>query len=129
MASTTRVSSRITINTSRLNELTRAQYDTLAMTADALLTDLQQSNTMPFNTGNLQNDSTFVDDGQKQQGRVSIVSSTPYARRLYFHPEYNFRRTFNGNAGGKWLEPYISGSKKDKARQIFGQLYARNAGL
>ena len=129
MSSNVRVSSRITLNTSRLNELTRAQYDTLAMTADALLTDLQQSNTMPFNTGNLQNDSTFVDDSQKRNGRVSIVSITPYARRLYFHPEYNFRRTFNGRAGGKWLEPYLSGSKKDNARQIFCQLYARNAGV
>ena len=129
MASNTRVTSRITLNESRLRDLTRAQYDALAQTADALLTDLQQSNTMPFNTGNLQNDSTFVDDGQKSQGRVSIVSSTPYARRLYFHPEYNFRRDANSNAGGKWLEPYITGDKKDKAKDIYGRLFSRLGGL
>ena len=124
-----KVSGTIKLNEAKLKELTRQQYMSLAQTADALLTDIKDSQLMPFNTGNLQNDSTFVDDSQREQGRVSIVSSTPYARRLYFHPEYNFRTTNNSNAGGKWFEPYISGNKSDFAKSAFAKLLKRNGGL
>lgn len=37
---------------------------------------------------------------------VSIVSDTPYARRLYFHPECNFNRDENIAAGGELLTPW-----------------------
>ena len=124
-----KVSCTIKLNEAKLNELTKQQYISLAQTADALLTDLRDSQTMPFNTGNLQNDSTSIDDSQKEKGRVSIVSTTPYARRLYFHPEYNFRRNNNSKAGGKWFEPYVTGSKKNFARDAFAKLFKRNGGL
>ena len=124
-----KVSSTIKLNEAKLKELTRQQYISLAQTADALVTDLRDSQTMPFDTGNLQNDSTFLDDSQKEQGRVSVVSSTPYARRLYYHPEYNFRTTNNRNAGGKWFEPYISGNKSDFVPGTFSKLFKRNGGL
>ena len=124
-----KVSSTIKLNEAKLKELTRQQYISLVQTADALITDLRDSQTMPFDTGNLQNDSTFIDDSQKEQGRVSVVSSTPYARRLYYHPEYNFRTTNNRNAGGKWFEPYISGNKSDFIVNAFKDLFKRNGGL
>lgn len=124
-----KVSSTIKLDEAKLKELTRQQYISLAQTADALVTDLRDSQTMPFDTGNLQNDSTFIDDRQKEQGRVSVVSSTPYARRLYYHPEYNFRTTNNRNAGGKWFEPYISGNRTDFLKDAFAKLFKRNGGL
>lgn len=124
-----KVSSTIKLDEAKLKELTRQQYISLAQTADALVTDLRDSQTMPFDTGNLQNDSTFIDDSQKEQGRVSVVSSTPYARRLYYHPEYNFRTTNNRNAGGKWFEPYISGNRTDFLKDAFAKLFKRNGGL
>lgn len=124
-----KVSSTIKLDEAKLKELTRQQYISLAQTADALVTDLRDSQTMPFDTGNLQNDSTFIDDSQKEQGRVSIVSSTPYARRLYYHPEYNYRTTNNRNAGGKWFEPYISGNRTDFVKDAFAKLFKRNGGL
>ena len=129
MASNIQVSSTVTLNKAKLEKLTKAQSTSLAQTADALLTDLRDEQLMPFNTGNLQNDSTSVDDSQKEKGRASIVSTTPYARRLYFHPEYNFRRNNNARAGGKWFEPYISGNKKNFARDAFAKLFKRNGGL
>ena len=129
MASNVKVNCTIKLNEAKLKELTRQQYISLAQTADALVTDLRDSQTMPFDTGNLQNDSTFLDDSQKEQGRVSIVSSTPYARRLYYHPEYNFRTTNNRNAGGKWFEPYISGNRTDVVKETFSKLFKRNGGL
>ena len=106
MAGNIQVSSRVELNVSVLNALDNAQYEALAMTADATLTELRDRQTMPFDTGNLQNDSTFVDDSQRD--KVSIVSSTPYARRLYFHPEYNYRRGNNTSAGGKWFESFLN---------------------
>ena len=106
MAGNVQVTSRVELNVSVLNALDNAQFEALAMTADATLTELRDRQTMPFDTGNLQNDSTFVDDSQRD--KVSIVSSTPYARRLYFHPEYNYRRGNNASAGGKWFESFLN---------------------
>lgn len=129
MASNIQVNSTVKLNEAKLKQLTQSQQTSLAQTADALLTDLGDEQLMPFDTGNLQNDSTFVDDSQKSKGRVSVVSTTPYARRLYFHPEYDFRQNNNSKAGGKWFEPYISGSKKNFARDAFAKLFKRNGGL
>ena len=106
MAGNVQVSSRVELNYSVLNMLDNAQFEALAQTADATLTELRDRQVMPFDTGNLQNDSTFVDDSQRD--KVSIVSSTPYARRLYFHPEYNYRRGNNASAGGKWFESFLN---------------------
>ena len=106
MAGNVQVTSRVELNVSVLNMLDNAQFEALAQTADATLTELRDRQVMPFDTGNLQNDSTFVDDSQRD--KVSIVSSTPYARRLYFHPEYNYRRGDNASAGGKWFESFLN---------------------
>ena len=129
MASNPIVRSTVKIDATKVKKLTDAQKISLIQTADALLTDLRDEQYMPFNTGNLQNDSTSVDDSQKDKGRASIVSTAPYARRLYFHPEFNFRTVNNTNAGGKWFEPYISGTKKNFARDTFAKLLKRNGGL
>lgn len=94
----------------------------LVETADALKSDLQKSGTMPFKEGELQDRNTDKDDSTKNSGKVSIVSDTPYARRLYFHPEYNFRKDKNKKAGGVWFGPYISGSKKNYARKTFAKI-------
>ena len=96
--------------------------EVLVETADALKNDLVQSQTMPYDTGELQNRSTFVDKSKKNSGVVTIVSDTPYARRMYFHPEYNFQKVHNKNAGGMWFEPYINGNKKDWASKKFAKI-------
>ena len=124
MAGNVQVSSRIELNVSVLNALDNAQYEALAMTADATLTELRDRQTMPFDTGNLQNDSTFVDDSQRD--KVSIVSSTPYARRLYFHPEYNYRRGNNASAGGKWFDSFLN---DDFIATAYAKLLKEKGGL
>ena len=124
MAGNVQVTSRIELNMSVLNMLDKAQLDALAMTADATLTELRDRQTMPFDTGNLQNDSTFIDDSQRDN--VSIVSSTPYARRLYFHPEYNYRRGNNASAGGKWFESFLN---DDFIATAYAKLLKEKGGL
>ncbi len=93
--------------------------EALVETAEALKSDLLKSQTMPFDTGELQNRKTFVDDSKKKAGKITIVSDGPYARRLYFHPEYKFQKTKNKNASGMWFESYISGDKKNWASKKF----------
>lgn len=121
------------INGCKLDPKTVRRIDNLVKyalheTGEALRDDLKQSRTMPFQKtdtkkhiegGTLQNDSTFVDDSKIGKGQVSIISDTPYARRLYFHPEYNFYQGENPNAGGEWFEPYLTGEKKDYAQKVF----------
>lgn len=124
MASNVRVSSTIRINTRALDMLDNAQLEALAMTGDATLTELRDRQVMPFDTGNLQNDSTFLDDSQK--GKVSIVTTAPQARRLYFHPEYNFKRGNNHSAGGKWFESFLN---DDFVKKAYAQLLRQRGGL
>ena len=124
MAGNVQVTSRVELNMSVLNMLDGAQYEALAQTGDATLTELRDRGVMPFDAGNLQNDSTFVDDSEK--GKVSIVSSTPYARRLYFHPEYNFRRGNNSRAGGKWFDSFLNDNFISNA---YAKLLKRIGGL
>lgn len=116
------------MNHQALSKLVKAQVQALEMTGDQLLGDLRNSQTMPFDTGNLQNDQTYVDYEKSADGKVSIVSDTPYARRLYFHPEYNFQQGKNPNAGAGWFDPYIDGDKYRQVKQWFKQFVKRNGG-
>ena len=122
--------STVKLNMGKIKQLTRASIQALEQTGEAVHTDLVQSQTMPFDKGTLQNTQTFVDYSNSNKGTVSIVSTTPYARRLYYHPEYNFSTEENPNAGGKWLEPYMKGGEKqDFAPKVFKQLYKKLGGL
>lgn len=37
-------------------------------------------------------------------GSGEIIWQTPYARRLYYNPQYNFSKDINPNARGLWFE-------------------------
>ena len=96
--------------------------------AETVLEDIKKSQIMPFESGVLQNDSTFMDKSKINRGEASIISDTPYARRLYFHPEYNFNKEHNPDAGGEWFEPYITGTKKDMAQLRFERYISKRTG-
>lgn len=115
-----RVTSRI--NHRAFKRINKNVQDSMIETADALKSDLIQSQTMPFDTGELQNRSTFVYSGQVKRGRVSVVSTTPYARKMYYHPEYKFQTTKNKKAGGLWFAPYIDGKKKNFVNRAFARI-------
>ena len=72
----------------------------------------------------------FLDRSEAINGKVSLVHSTPYARRVYFHPEYRFKKDENPNAKGKWFEDWMSGGRYENfAPDTFKEIYRRNAGL
>lgn len=125
-----KVTSTVKMNFPRIRELTQAAVTALEMTAEALHTEVVQAQVMPFDGGNLQNESTFVDYKESKQGKVTMVSSTPYARRLYYHPEYNFQTDENPFAGGEWYEPWLPGGiSQDFAKNAFKRLYKRAGGV
>ena len=107
------VKSTVKMNMPRIRQLTGAAIKALELTAHALHTEVVQAQVMPRDTGNLQNESTFVDYSQSARGKASLVSSTPYARRLYYHPEYNFQTDENPNAQGEWYKDWLPGGKKE----------------
>lgn len=119
-----RVNSRVKMNMGRIKQLSKAAILALEQTAEALHTEVIQAQTMPFKTGNLQNESTFIDYHNAKDGNVILVTNTPYARRLYYHPEYQYHKDENPNAGGEWYKDYLEkGEKADFAKETFKRLY------
>lgn len=123
------VTSKIKLNVPKINQLSRAATTALEKTVSALHTEVVNDQVMPFDTGNMQNDSTYEDYSNSKKGKVSLNTSTPYARRMYFHPEYNFQTTENPNAQGNWYEPWINGKNKNFCKNAFSQFYKKEAGL
>lgn len=125
-----KVKSTVKLNMPRIKQLSQAAVTSLEMTGEALHKEVEQAQVFPFDTGNLQGESTFVDCSESSQGKVTLVSSGPYARRLYYHPEYNFQTDENPNAKGHWYEDWEpGGSKADFAQKAFKQFYKRVGGV
>lgn len=140
-----RVNSRIRINQGRMNRLTEEAKTALEQTAEALHTKVVQDGVVPRDKGNLQGEAFFVDSSQVPQGHVRLVHSAPYARRLYYHPEYNFhqepweetvhhrdgstshlKHDGNPNAKGQWFEDYTAGGRYENfAPDTFRRFYGR----
>lgn len=124
------VKSTVKLNMPRINQLTQAAVTALEQTGEALHTEVVQAQVMPFDTGHLEEDATFVDYGESGKGKVSVISSTPYARRLYYHPEYEFRKDENPFAGGKWFEQWLpGGTSEDFCQKAFKKFYKKAGGV
>lgn len=117
----------VKLNTDKINKIVDAQKKALEMSAEATRSDIVTSAVVPKQTGELER-SSFVDKSQIDNGKVGIIFDTPYARRLYWHPEYNFRHDKNVNAQGKWMQDYIDGSKKDYAKESFKKFLKMQSG-
>ena len=121
---------KITLNAGALDNLDKAVLRTAELTIEALKTDVVSSEVMPFNAGTMQDTDTFTDTRQEGDKIISsLITGSPQARRLYFHPEYNFQKINNRNAGGEWLEPWINGEEKDFIAETLAKLLKREAKL
>jgi hypothetical protein len=110
----------IKLDAFKISELEKAGKQAFEMTLEAVLSDIKTSAVVPKEHTILE-DSGFVDTSQIENMIASIVFDTPYARRLYWHPEYNFRTDKNINAQGKWMQTYIDGEKKDFIKETYGK--------
>lgn len=119
------VDSIIRLYPTQIRRLNQAITTALEQAAEAVHTDVENAQVIPFDTGTLER-STFVDTSQSENGHVSLVSDTPYARRLYFHPEYNFDQSEKPNAKGRWFEDYLpGGDKQEFAHEKFAEILRR----
>ncbi len=119
----------VKIDKGKIKALSTASKKAVAMTAEQLRTELIQANVMPFDEGTLQNVQTYIDTKALGQGEVKIVHDTPYAKRLYFHPEYNFSKDTNEHARGEWWEPWLTGSKRKRPSELFRIFYKKLTGV
>lgn len=117
---------KVKLNNNGINKICNNSVKALILTGEVVKTDLIQSQTMPFRSGTMQNDSTYVEPKYAKQGKVYILADTPYSRKLYFHPEFDFSKDKNPNAGGRWFDIYVFGEKKEfvmsKYKQILRKL-------
>lgn len=110
----------------KLQEITQKAFE---LTVQAVLTDVQQSQTIPKEHGDLER-SGFIDiDVRTMVAHIIFGSSdSPQARRLYWHPEYNFRQDKNQYAGGLWMQTYIDGAKKNYVMDTYGRFLKQLGG-
>lgn len=131
-----KVKSTVRINTQKIKRLDTAAVMALKLTADLLKTEITDKDVIPRDRGTLE-DGLFVDDSQADQGKVSLVTSTPYARRLYYNPDgFVFHQSSwedkkgkhdgNPNAKDHWYEDWQKGGKNaDFVPETFRKNYKR----
>lgn len=117
---------QIKLDRQAIRQIENAVRESAVETMEKLHKDLKESETMPFDSGDMQNNQTFI---ETNENGISLITGSPQARRLYYHPEYHFQQGHNDNAGAKWLEPYISGDKKDFVRTEFTKIFKEKSGL
>lgn len=106
----------VILNQANIRKLEQAMVGALPLTMDAMVTEISNMQVVPKETGNLEESvSTIVVDGKGFLGY-----NTPYARRLYYNPQYDFRTDKNPNAQGRWLDTFIHGPKKEWLTNSYG---------
>ena len=103
------------------DELARA----LALSGYVLQDEIREEQVIPRMDGALSGEAFTVNTDTAKKGYIRFSFDTPYARRLYFHPEYHFHhepwtdkmgRNHDGNpnAQGLWMEHWFEGGKYEK---------------
>lgn len=119
-----KVNVRVELYQDKIRQLSDAATLSAEQAAEVVKGDIVAGQAVPKNTGELERSGLV----KVSKSRYQIVFDTPYARRLYWHPEYRFRKDKNPNAGGMWMQPYIDGEKKDFFKKAFRARLKANAG-
>lgn len=114
----------IKLNPTAIKVIQDAMIKSLPLTMEAMKNEVNNMQVVPKEIGNLEE--SAVVGAENNKGFLSY--NTPYARKLYYHPEYNFRQDKNPNAQGRWLDPFIHGDKKDWLTKTYGILLKQNSG-
>lgn len=95
-----------------LGKVSEAAKAAALETMEAVKTDIIASQTMPFDQGTMQGSLHTEQFEDGDTAHTVLQTDGPQARRLYFHPEYNFQKVNNPNAGAAWYKPYTEGGAK-----------------
>ena len=108
-----------------IEKLTQAMKKALALTGYELQERIREAQVIPRDTGDLQGVKFFVDDSEVKKGVVKLCNEGPYARRLYYHPEYNFRQDKNAFAQGLWFTLWQEGGiYQNEPLEIYDKILA-----
>lgn len=114
----------VKLNPEAIKAIQDATVKALPLTMEAMKTEVNNMQVVPKEVGTLEE--SVVTGVENGVGYISY--NTPYARRLYFHPEYDFRQDKNPNAQGRWLDPFIHGDKKEWLEEAFGKNLKEQSG-
>lgn len=123
---------KLELDATAIKRLEAAAVTAAGKTGEAVLTEIRSAQVMPFDNGTMQNADTYATDPYQDGDSlcVDIITDSPQARRLYYHPEYNFQTVNNPNAGGEWLAPWLPGGEKEAfPLQAFQEIFKKEAGL
>lgn len=90
-----------------LARLNKEMEKSLEETAKWLDKEIKDAQVVPKRSGALE-------ESQKVKAKkdtIEVTYDTPYAARLYYHPEYNFSHDKNKNARGQWLSDWADGKR------------------
>lgn len=110
---------KIALYPAKISRLTNMQVLAAKQTAEKMRTEIIDAGVIPFDEGTLQNVQTYIFTADVKKGKIQIRHDTPYALRLYYHPEYKFSKLHNAQAKGEWWEEWISGRLKNRPARIF----------
>lgn len=119
-----KIKGKLKLNPQAIKKIEDAAVKALPLTMEAMKTEVNNMQVVPKETGNLEE--SAVTGAENNRGFLSY--NTPYARRLYYNPQFDFRTDKNPNAQGRWLDPFIHGDKKDWLSNAYGQFLKQNSG-
>lgn len=118
----------VILDKSAIKGIEQKAYKCLGKTAKTLQDEIREAQVIPRMDGNLSGEAFHVDTTTEQKGYVRMSFNAPYARRLYYHPEYHFHKEpwtdakgnnhdGNPNAQGLWLRHWQKKGKYAKRPQ------------
>lgn len=120
------------INSAFVKDFEESALKCAAQAIEALQTEVENAGVMPFDTGDMQNNRSFTDTRKKPGGVIDalIIVDAPQARRLYYHPEYNFQTVNNPRAGAEWFKDWSEGgAQQDFFKETFEKLMRKERGV
>lgn len=93
----------------------------LELSAHVMRDEIRNEGVIPMREGTLRGEAMYIDTSRSKEGIVRIGHNTPYARRLYYHPEYHFNKAFAPNAQAYWFSFWLKGGIYEKR---FAEVYA-----
>lgn len=119
-----KIKGKIKFNPQEIKKIKDAAVKALPLTMEAMKSEINNMQVVPKETGNLEESAVTGAEGNK--GFISY--NTPYARRLYYNPQYNFRTDKNPNAQGRWMDSFVYGPKKDWLTKAYGTFLKQHSG-
>lgn len=115
---------KVNLNRGNINKIVQASIKALPLTMEAMKSEVNNMQVVPKEIGGLEQ--SVVVGAENGMGFISY--NTPYARRMYYNPQYNFRTDKNPKAQGRWLDSFIFGEEKEWLNKTYGLFLVQNAG-